>query len=116
MNLLIDFSAIYWFGYEFTKSYQMRHYHTTDVNLILTFASGAVCGSVRRQLRGLCYCVLLNEGFCIMRPQLIDRLCFLHLNALSQNCLNFGRTFVLKNIGQSSSFDLASLINVGHSL
>lgn len=42
----IPFSAIYWFGYEFTKSYQMRHYHTTDVNLILTFASGAVCGSL----------------------------------------------------------------------
>lgn len=42
----IPFSAIYWFGYEITKSYQIRHNQTSRPNLLVTFLSGALCGSV----------------------------------------------------------------------
>lgn len=42
----IPFSAVYWFGYESAKSYQIRHNQTAEPNFFLTFLSGAVSGSV----------------------------------------------------------------------
>lgn len=42
----VPFSAIYWLGYESTKSYCMRYYGTNDPGMVVTFLGGAVSGTI----------------------------------------------------------------------